>query len=202
MFQMLKYVIVMFRKFIWYYYNLFVFLTNGFSIAEFNKFSIRGKVLLRIKGSLIAEDGIKINSGYRSNPIGGSNITSIVVNEGGTLHIGKNVGISNTAIVCMNKIVINEDVFIGGDCKIYDTDFHSIYYEDRIINGDICARSEPVYIGKGAFIGTGSIILKGVNIGDKSVIAAGSIVTKDIPSNEVWGGNPIKFLFKIEQSQL
>jgi acetyltransferase-like isoleucine patch superfamily enzyme len=200
MLQRLKYAIVVFSKLNWYFYNLIVFLKNGLSIAQFNKFSIRGKLLLRIRGSLIAENDIKINSGYRFNPIGGSNITSIVVYEGGSIHIGKNVGISNSAIVCTNKIVIKDDVFIGGDCKIYDTDFHSIYFEDRILNGDIGAKSKPVYIGKGAFIGTGSTILKGVNIGDKSVIAAGSIVTKDIPSNEVWGGNPIKFLFRIEQS--
>ena len=200
MFKKLKHVIVILDNLYSYFYNLVAFLMNGLSIAQFKKFSIKGKLFIKIRGSLIAENDIKINSGYRFNPIGGSNITSIVVYKGGEIHIGNNVGISNSAIVCTNKIIIKDDVFIGGDCKIYDTDFHSIYYEDRILNGDIGARSNPVYIGKGSFVGTGTTILKGVNIGDKSVIAAGSVVTKDIPSNEVWGGNPIKFLFKIEQS--
>jgi acetyltransferase-like isoleucine patch superfamily enzyme len=48
-------------------------------------------------------------------------------------------------------------------------------------------KSAPVIIDKGVFIGTGCTILKGVHIGEKSVVAAGSIVTKSIPKNELWG---------------
>ena len=53
-----------------------------------------------------------------------------------------------------------------------------------------------MHIGSDCWIGVGSTILKGVNIGDGSVIAAGSIVTKSIPSFEIWGGNPAKFIKK------
>jgi acetyltransferase-like isoleucine patch superfamily enzyme len=48
------------------------------------------------------------------------------------------------------------------------------------------------------FIGARCIILKGVTIGEKSIVAAGSVVTKNIPEGEVWGGNPAKFIKKIE----
>ena len=55
-----------------------------------------------------------------------------------------------------------------------------------------------VEIGDDVFIGAFSIILKGVRVGDGAVIGAGSVVTKDIPSREIWGGNPIRFLRKLD----
>lgn len=82
---------------------------------------------------------------------------------------------------------------IGSGTKIFDTDFHSVLYEDRL-NGDRNVTSAPVHICEGAFIGACSIILKGVTIGKHSVIGAGSVVTKDVPDNEIWAGNPAKYV--------
>ena len=76
--------------------------------------------------------------------------------------------------------------------KIWDTDFHAIEYNDRCKNVNI--KSAPIFIKEGAFIGACSIILKGVTIGKHSVIGAGSVVTKNIPDNEIWGGNPARFI--------
>ena len=56
----------------------------------------------------------------------------------------------------------------------------------------------PIVIGNDVFVGANSIILKGVTIGDRAIIGAGSIVTKDIPKDEVWAGNPAKFIRKIK----
>ena len=55
----------------------------------------------------------------------------------------------------------------------------------------------PVVIGGNVFIGARCIILKGVTIGENSIIGAGSVVTKSIPANEIWAGNPAKFIRKI-----
>lgn len=57
-----------------------------------------------------------------------------------------------------------------------------------------------VNIGKKVFIGMNTLIINAVNIGDKAVIGAGSVVTKDIPAGELWGGNPARFIKKIEFS--
>ena len=51
-----------------------------------------------------------------------------------------------------------------------------------------------VKIGHACFIGANAVICKGVSIGDNSIVGAGSVVTKDIPANEIWGGNPAKFI--------
>ena len=90
---------------------------------------------------------------------------------------------------------------VVGGVKLYDTDFHSIYYEERIQKPDPGIKSKPILIKEGAFIGAHSIILKGVTVGKHSVIGAGSVVTKDIPDNEVWAGNPAHFIKKLEKMQ-
>lgn len=58
-------------------------------------------------------------------------------------------------------------------------------------------KSKPILIKEGAFIGAHAIVLKGVTIGKYSVIGAGSVITKDIPDNEVWAGNPARFIKKL-----
>ena len=111
--------------------------------------------------------------------------------------IGSNVGISNSTIVCYENIKIEDNVLVGADVKIYDTDFHSLNVDKRG-NGEkdipVC---KPILIKRGAFIGAHSIILKGVSIGENSIVGAGSVVTKHIPNNEIWAGNPAKFIRKI-----
>lgn len=57
--------------------------------------------------------------------------------------------------------------------------------------------SDKVHIGEHVFIGAGCTILKGVSLGNYCVIAAGSIVTHDVPGNEIWGGNPATFIKKL-----
>ena len=63
-------------------------------------------------------------------------------------------------------------------------------------DGGCMWRSGHVFIEKGAFIGANSIICKDVRIGRNVIIAAGSVVTKDIPDNEIWGGNPARYIKK------
>lgn len=67
------------------------------------------------------------------------------------------------------------------------------------LNGDYT--SGEVRIKKNAFIGTNTIITKPVTIGERSVIGAGSVVTKDIPNDEVWAGNPAKLIRKRKHEQ-
>ena len=57
--------------------------------------------------------------------------------------------------------------------------------------------SAPVIIKDGVFIGADTLILKGVTIGEKSVIGAGSIVTRNVPAGKIWAGNPAKFLRRL-----
>lgn len=86
-------------------------------------------------------------------------------------------------------------MLIGAGCRIWDTGFHALDVEKRL-SGDTGV-SVPIKIKRGAFIGANSTILKGVIIGENSIIGTGSVVTKSVPDNEVWAGNPAKFIRKL-----
>ena len=140
-----------------------------------------------------------INSGKRWNPVGLGIQTSIISIENGIISIGANVGISNVSIVSREKIVIKDNVLLGSGVIIYDNDFHAINYKARIEEGDKNIKSSPVIIEEGVFIGAGAMVLKGVTIGEHSIVGAGSVVTKSIPANEIWAGNPARFIKRIKQ---
>lgn len=123
----------------------------------------------------------------------------IEVRNGAVLKIGNNVGMTATTVICHNQITIMDNVMIGVGTHIYDTNFHNINPIERTANGDPqdTVRTAPITIKKNAFIGAYCIILKGVTIGENSVIAAGAVVTKSIPDNQMWGGNPAIFIRKL-----
>ena len=177
-------------------YNQFVFIIRKPQYKT--KPEINGKIYLVGKPEAISfGEGVRINSSLESNPIGGSTRTVIFAKAGASIHIGNNVGMSNCTLFSACRIEVGDNVLIGGNTKIYDTDFHSVKYEERMEKMDTHIGTAPVTIEDGVFIGAHCIILKGVRIGQKSVVAAGSVVTKDIPSGELWGGVPAKFIKRI-----
>lgn len=164
--------------------------------VNYDKINISGRILIRNQGKIEIGNNVNINSGKGRNPIGGDVICRLI-NKGGNIIIGNNVGISNSTIVSINNITIEDNVLIGGGCKIYDNDFHPIDYNDRINNKNTI-KSKPIIIKEGAFIGAHTIILKGAVIGRHSIIGAGSVVTGNVPDGEIWAGNPCRFCRKIE----
>lgn len=115
------------------------------------------------------------------------------------LTIGNNSGMNGVMVFCSRKISIGDNVKIGGGTRISDTDHHSLnYIERRDAKLDsLHAASDPINIGDDVFIGANCYIGKGVSIGNRSIVAAGSVVVKSIPADEVWGGNPARLLRKI-----
>jgi len=156
-----------------------------------------GKVFVRNHGCFIVGNNFRINSNISSNPAGGPYRTALVVANNAELIIGNNVGISGTTIVAQNSIVIEDYVMLGSGVCVYDTDFHSLKLENRISDVDTDVKTKPVKICKGVFVGARSIILKGVEIGENSIIGAGSVVTQNVPPNEIWAGNPARFIRKL-----
>ncbi|WP_108262964.1 acyltransferase [Mangrovicoccus ximenensis] len=159
---------------------------------------IRGRLQVRGRGSVVIESGVRINSGQAYNPIGGDVRTCFTL-RGGKIFVGKNSGLSNCTLVSDSEIYIGENVNIGGGVKIYDTDFHNIDPVQRRneVAGIFHGITRKISIEDGAFIGAHSIILKGVSVGRNSVVGAGSVVTKSVPPNEIWAGNPARFIRKI-----
>jgi acetyltransferase-like isoleucine patch superfamily enzyme len=183
-------------KFYSYILNLTLLRLNNVSIGK--GWEINGIIQIINKGRIDIGRKFLVNSSKYANPIGGDTIMRLVVRKKGHLTIGNNVGISNSTIVCWNKVEIGNFVLIGGSCKIWDTDFHSTDPADRCHNDNANVKTGSVKISDYAFIGGSSIILKGVTIGKNAVVAAGSVVTKSIPDNEIWGGNPAKLIRRLK----
>lgn len=175
--------------------NFFRLQLNGVEYSSFPIIDGLPKILNR--GKITIGNKVKIVSSLTANPVGGADTTAIYCSREATVNIGHNVGISNSIIFAQKFITIEDNVMIGGNCQIYDSDFHSLDYKNRKKNLDPEIKRAGITIRRGAFIGTSSILLKGVEIGEESVVAAGSIVTKSIPSKEIWGGNPAIFIKKI-----
>lgn len=163
---------------------------------------------IRIKNK---EKWIKIGKGSIIN------CNFILENNGGIISVGERTFINaGTNLIAANKIVIGNDVTIAWNVTIYDHNSHSLDYRDRILdmkeitknyktnhdlsdnkNWDV-VKSKPIVIKDKVWIGFNSIILKGVTIGEGAVVAAGSVVTKDVPAYTVVGGNPATFIKTID----
>lgn len=136
--------------------------------------------------------------------------------SGGRVRIGDRVHIGNSTFISMNQILIDDDVTIAWDCLIYDHNSHSTKWEERCKDTekeymDVIAgrnpiasknwnvvRSGPIHICSKAWIGAKAIILKGVTIGEGAVVAAGSVVTKDVEPWTMVGGNPARVIKRIK----
>jgi len=104
---------------------------------------------------------------------------------GASIKIGNNCGFSGVSIVADKEVVIGDNVSVGANSLIGDRDDHP----ERLYT-----MPKAIHIEKNVFIGMNCMIMKGVTIGENSVIGAGSIVTKDIPANCVAVGNPCKVI--------
>lgn len=160
---------------------------------------IRGRLFIYNGGKCTLGNSLIFNSSLTSNLVGIYKPCTINVEEGAMLIIGDNCGFSGVSIYCADKIEIGKYLTCGGNVCIWDTDFHPIGHLDRRVHDRRKIASKHVKIGDDVFIGANSMILKGVEIGDRVVIGAGSIVTKSIPADELWAGNPAKFIKKLSQ---
>ena len=96
----------------------------------------------------------------------------------------------DSEIRCRERITIGNNVSIAYNVLIQDSDYHTTYDD----NGNPKPQTFPIVIEDNVWIGANVIILKGVTIGEGSIVAAGSVVTKSIPSYSLAGGNPARII--------
>ncbi len=133
----------------------------------------------------------KFNSSPLSNYIGINRPCILAtLKEGANIEIGSNSGFSGTVIGCAKEIVIGDHVMCGANTLITDTDWHS---DDPRSGPD-----KPVRIENGVWLGVNVTVLKGVTIGENTLVAAGSVVVDSLPANVVAGGVPAKVLKQID----
>ncbi|UQD53491.1 acetyltransferase [Bacillus methanolicus] len=142
---------------------------------------IRGKIYLKNNGKLIIGNYFSVTS----KPLP---VSITVENQEAVLVIGDNVFINyGVDIGCNLSIFIGNNVKIGPLTNIIDSNYHQIDMDDEM-------RPKKIKISDKVWIGRQCIILPGVTIGENSVIASGSIVTKDVPPNVLVAGSPAKVI--------
>lgn len=165
-------------------------------------FVVDGPLVVRAlrADQIVFGEHVHINSRFGSNLVGLTGPAAFEVIADGRIVIEDYVGLSSPIISARTEVRIGAHSKLGGNVRIYDHDYHSLSWNDRRTSGldRANAASRPVSIEKDVFIGTNATILKGVTIGDRAIVGAGSVVSKDVPPDEVWAGNPAQFVKRLE----
>jgi acetyltransferase-like isoleucine patch superfamily enzyme len=158
--------------------------------------NISGKrCIIKNKGRMELGDNVKLNS-YPDGELYKTGLYTQL--DSAIIKIGNNTGLNGTIVRARNKIIIGDNCMFGHGVVILDNNSHNISIDPiKRATGNI--PDSPVIIGNNVWVGMRSIILKGVHIGDNSVIAAGSVVTKNVPNNQLFGGNPAIFIKMLDK---
>lgn len=147
---------------------------KGYGVTTF------GRPKIKNNGTIIMADWVAVWSNI--------NQAKIFVQKGATLEVGEGSRLNGCHVSADGHLKIGKKVRIAPYAMIIDSDYHQI--EDH------WADAEPnnIEIGDDVWIATGAMILPGVKIGKGSVVAAGSVVTKDVPEKVVVAGVPAKII--------
>ena len=135
------------------------------------------------------------NSSHSSNLIGVYSPCVIsTISKNAVIEIGDCCGFSGTVIGAGLRITLGNNVRCGANTLITDSDWHRSDYRT--------GEDKAVFIGDNVWLGYGVKVLKGVHIGENSLIGANSVVTKDIPANVVAVGNPCRIIKQLDPIEL
>lgn len=120
-------------------------------------------------------DDFKVWSGHRQTLISGW----------GRIRVGDRVFVNTgTVIIAVEEIVIGDDVAFASECLVLDSNSHGVEGREHV--------QAPVRIGDGTWLGVRAMVLPGVTIGKRVVVAAGAVVTRDVPDDVLVAGNPAR----------
>ena len=135
---------------------------------------------------------VTIISNPRHNPLLSHPASIRTLTPKACIYLADHVGVSGCSIVCCNRITVGENTIIGPDTLVYDSEGHN-YSPETGWRIRTVRSGRPITIGKKCFIGARCIILSGVTIGDNCVVAAGTVVSQDIPAGHRASGNPATY---------
>jgi len=150
--------------------------------------SLNGIPRIKIRGDVYIGDRVRIWSNIAKS--------KIFVRKGGTLVIGTNSRLNGVHLGVSNKVIIGNNVRIAAYTIIFDSDYHQVtdHFSEE-------GKTGAVIIKDNVWIATRCMILKGVTIGENSVVAAGAVVTKNVPPNCVVAGMPAKVIRRLHPEE-
>lgn len=155
------------------------------------------------QGKVYIGDNVVLNSDFISSNTSLTTRVKFITGYTGKIVIGNNCDLNGTCFVSYDEIEIGDYCQFASSSMISDTDFHPVDPNYRLaqMKGESfpfeSVSKRKIKIGCNVWVGWGVIILKGVTIGDNSIIAAGSVVVSDIPQNVIAAGNPAKVVKNI-----
>ena len=160
-----------------------------------------GKPIINIASGahVVMKKGVLLISETKGNYAGINHPVTISAEcSGAEIILNEKSGMSGGSLVAVEGIEIGEGTMLGANTNVYDTDFHLIDAEERKNQkGIIDALHAKVVIGKQCWIGANSTILKGVTIGDKTVVGTMSLVNHSLPASVLAAGVPAKVIRNI-----
>jgi acetyltransferase-like isoleucine patch superfamily enzyme len=145
--------------------------TLQFGVQWPGRFHRESHLVVRRRGTLHIEGDFSIYSG-----------ATVTIGEGATLTLGSGYINGDASISCFVDVRFGKGVAVGPELMLIDDDRHQL--------SGTRGTAGPIVIGDHVWLGSRVTVLKGVTIGDGAIIAAGSVVTKDVPAGELWGGVP------------
>lgn len=174
---------------------------EGFSVGKKSKIYGSFHVVQYKNGKIFLGDNVLIVSSHSRAGIGIYAKTKLSVFENAQLKIGSNVALNGCIITAKKKITIGDNTMIAPNVIVVDSDFHIPNNLEQRHNLDCSDYDKEVCIGNNVWLGMNAIILKGVNIGDNSIVAAGSVVVRDVPAGVVVAGNPAKVVKQLDDGK-
>lgn len=162
----------------------------------------RGIPIIDIKkgAKLIIGNNVTLNSSnYKYHLNMYNRVKLLADNDKAIIRIGNNTRIHGSCLHAYKKIEIGENCLIAANCQIFDNNGHELSLDNvsnRINSSANTSKSKQVIIKDNVWIGANSIILPGTTIEEGSIIAAGSVITKNVPSYCLVGGNPASIIKK------
>lgn len=152
-------------------------------------FQVVGKLDIRGPGTVIFGDRCSVYS-TRLSPT-----TPFTHSPDAVIRFGDRVRLTGTRLGCSERIEVGDWTGLA-DCRIMDSDFHALEVYDQPRH-QTRGTSKPVIIGRNVWVGAGAMVLKGVRVGDHSVVAAGAVVAKPVPPCAVVFGNPARVIWRL-----
>lgn len=183
------------KLFFWIYKKYLAHIKKGIYIK--GKLHLEGFPMIDAsKGaSITIHNNVTLNSTNKGHHLNMHSPVKILADRRGSeVIIGKNTRIHGTGIHAWKRITIGDNCLIAANTQIIDANGHELSFPNVKNRINTTGQAKEVKIGNNVWVGCNTIVLPGVSIGDGCVIAAGSVVTKDVPSYVVAGGNPAKVI--------
>ena len=161
-------------------------------LSPTGKIKLKGQLSFNVFETALRATGASLIVGNRAEVEVQGNFSmfygaDIKVFDKAKLILGSGYANAGLQIRCSKRIQIGNNVAIAKDVVIMDSDAHQICYDGHVMSRDIC-------IGNNVWIGTRAMILKGVAIGDGAIVAAGAVVTRNVPARSIVAGVPAKVI--------